>query len=206
MIEVNAKVDRISNKKVESMLEVQRPSSLKDGLGYIKESSSSDLKISAKGLKSVKFISAKTREEKEKSDDSLNEKKRKELAPKTPKVKETTSTSTRKGKAMTKSHPKKQRGPQTPHLCHHCGARGHTRPNCFMLHALKKNDPPRVSSSLSNNDGLLKQVVAVLSPIATHLSVPCNSHGNPNPNSNLTPCSTPSRRGCPTWVRRGSQT
>ena len=26
------------------------------------------------------------------------------------------------------------------HVCHHCGVQGHTRPNCFKLHALKKVD------------------------------------------------------------------
>ena len=26
------------------------------------------------------------------------------------------------------------------HMCHHCGVQGHTRPNYFKLHALKKAD------------------------------------------------------------------
>ena len=170
VIKANAKVDRISNKKLDSMLEAQRPSSLKAGFGHTRESSSIDPKISAEGLKSVKFVSAKTSEEKEKSNDSQDEKRRKELAPKTPKGKETTSTSTGKGKAVTKSLPKKQSGLQTSYLCHHCGARGHIRPNCFKLYALKKNDASHASSSSSNNEGLLKQVVDVLSSIATRLS------------------------------------
>ena len=38
-----------------------------------------------------------------------------------------------KGKSLSKS----QRGHQTHHFCHHCGVRGHTRPNCHKLHALK---------------------------------------------------------------------
>ena len=103
---------------------------------------------------------------------------------------------------MTKSLPKKQRGLQTPYLCHHYGARGHIRPNCFKLYALKKNDASHASSSSSNNEGLLKQVVDVLSSIATHLSGPNNLRGNPNPNS--TPRGTP-RKGRPTWMRSGSQ-
>lgn len=104
---------------------------------------------------------------------------------------------------MTKSLPKKQRGPQTPYLFHHCSTRDHTRPNCFKLHALKKNDAPHASSSSPNNDGLLKQVVDVLLSIVTYLSRPSKSHGNPNTNS--TPHGTPSLRVHPTWVRRGSQ-
>ena len=43
---------------------------------------------------------------------------------------------TEKGKSL----PKNQRGPRVKHLCHHCGAQGHTRPNCFNVHALKKAD------------------------------------------------------------------
>ena len=41
-------------------------------------------------------------------------------------------------KAKGKSLPKNQRGPQVKHFCHHCGIHGHTRPNCFKLHALKR--------------------------------------------------------------------
>ena len=44
-----------------------------------------------------------------------------------------------KGKLL----PKNQRGPQVKHMCHHCGVQGHTRPNCFKLHALKKADSMR---------------------------------------------------------------
>ena len=34
------------------------------------------------------------------------------------------------------------------HVCHHCGAQGHTRPNCFKLHALKKVDSMHGQESL----------------------------------------------------------
>ena len=45
-----------------------------------------------------------------------------------------------KPKEKGKSLPKNQKGPQVKHVCHHCGIQGHTRPNCFKLHALKKAD------------------------------------------------------------------
>ena len=45
-----------------------------------------------------------------------------------------------KPKAKGKSPLKPQRGPQVQHFCHHCGVRGHTRPNCYKLYALKKAD------------------------------------------------------------------
>ena len=46
-----------------------------------------------------------------------------------------------------KSLPKNQRGPQVKRLCHHCSVQGHTRLNCFKLHALKKVDSMRGQES-----------------------------------------------------------
>ena len=43
-------------------------------------------------------------------------------------------------KAKGKSLPKSQRGPQTLYFCHHCGIRGHTRPNCHKFRALKNGN------------------------------------------------------------------
>ena len=45
-----------------------------------------------------------------------------------------------KPKKKGKSLPKSQRGPQEKHFCHHCGMQGYTRPNCFKLQALKRDD------------------------------------------------------------------
>ena len=45
-----------------------------------------------------------------------------------------------KPKAKGKSLRKPQRGPQVQHFRHHCGVQGHTRPNYYKLHALKKMD------------------------------------------------------------------
>ena len=39
-----------------------------------------------------------------------------------------------------KSLPKRQRGPQTQHYCHHFGVLGHTKPNYYELQALKNAD------------------------------------------------------------------
>ena len=59
-------------------------------------------------------------------------------------------------KARGKSFPKSQRGPQTQHYCHHCGIRGHTRPNCHKLWALK-NDSSQRPGGQRNGKGNLKQ-------------------------------------------------
>ena len=71
----------------------------------------------------MKFVSAKV-VEKPKIEISIIEKK--DIEPK----------SKAKGKSLTKS----QRGSQVKHFCYHCGIRGHTRPNCFKFHALKRAD------------------------------------------------------------------
>ena len=56
-----------------------------------------------------------------------------------------------KPKAKGKSLPKSQRGPQVQHYCHHCGVRGHTRPNYYKLHALKKADSQRLRGQGEGN-------------------------------------------------------
>ena len=61
-----------------------------------------------------------------------------------------------KPKAKVKSLPKSQRGPQTQHFFHHCEIRGHTRPNCHKLQALKNTSSQRPSGQ-RNGKGNLKQ-------------------------------------------------
>ena len=48
-----------------------------------------------------------------------------------------------KPKAKGKSLSKAQSSPQIQHFCHHCGIKGHTRPNCHKLQALKNAGPQR---------------------------------------------------------------
>ena len=123
IIQANVKVEGISTKKLDNVLSSQKSSHDKTGLSYTEEGSSS-----SEPKKEVKFVSAK------------NVKKLKEVKPEieTPAVVKRTIGA--KPKEKGKSLPKNQRGPQVKHLCHHYGAQGHTRPNCFKLHALKKAD------------------------------------------------------------------
>ena len=99
-------------------------------MGYTEEGSSS-----SEPKKEVRFVSAK------------NEEKLKEVKHEieTPVVVKRTIGA--KPKEKGKSLPKNQRGPQIKHLCHHCGIQGHTRPNCFKLHALKNADSMRGQES-----------------------------------------------------------
>ena len=121
IIQANVKVERISTKKLDNVLSSKKSSHDKTGLGYTGERSSS-----SKPKKEVRFVSAR------------NVKKLKEVKPEieTPTVVKRTIGVTPKENSL----PKNQRGPQVKHLCHYCGVQGHTRPNCFKLHALKKVD------------------------------------------------------------------
>ena len=126
IIQANVKVECISTKKLDNVLSSQKYSHDRTSLGYTGEgSSNSELK------KEIRFVSAK------------NDEKLKEVKPET----ETPAVVKRnigaKSKEKGKSLPKNQRGPQVKHLCHHCGAQGHTRSNCFKFHALKKADSMR---------------------------------------------------------------
>ena len=78
-----------------------------------------------------------------------------------------------KSKAKGKLLPKSQRGPQVKHFCHHCGIRGHTRPNCFKFHSLKRADSthaqgnerrmPKGKKAKGENDGqLIRDVMEIL--------------------------------------------
>ena len=126
IIQANVKVENISTKKLDNVLSSQKPSHDKTGLCYTGEGSSS-----SEPKKEVRFILA------------MNEEKLKEVKPEieTPAVVKRTIGA--KSKEKWKSLPKNQTGPQVKHLCHHCGIQGHTRPNCFKLHALKKADSMR---------------------------------------------------------------
>ena len=127
MIQANPKVEWVSSKKLDEVLAHQKPFSDKSGLGYTEESSSS-----ANVSKGMKFVKAKEpmvatpTVEKGKF-----EKKPKVVAqqvltkPPNPVV--------AKFEAKGKSLPKSQRGLQTQHFFHHCGIRGHTRPNYHKL-------------------------------------------------------------------------
>ena len=137
MIRANAKVERLSSKKLDEVLPHQKPFSDKSGLGYTKESS-----LSAKVSKDMKFGKAKepmvaiTTVEKVKAKKKWNVTNQWFLTKPSKQV-------VVKPKGKGKSLPKSQRGPRTQHFCHHCGIQGHTRPNCHKLQALKNASAQR---------------------------------------------------------------
>ena len=130
IIQANVKVKRISTKKLDNVLSSKKSSHDKTGLGYTVEGSSS-----SKPKKEVRFVSTK------------NEEKLKEMKPEIETPAAVKRTISAKPKEKGKPLPKNQKGPLVKHVCHHCGIQGHTRPNCFKLHALKKADSMRGQES-----------------------------------------------------------
>ena len=121
VVQANAKVERVSSKKLDEVLAHQKPFSDKSRLGYASESSSS-----IKVTKDMKFVKAKEPMVVTTNADKVKLEKKKNLTnqqfmtkpPKQLVVKP-------KGKG--KSLPKSQRGLRTQHFCHHCGLQGQTK-------------------------------------------------------------------------------
>ena len=143
-------MEPIASKKLDEVLAYQKPSSDRSDLGYTNESS-----LSANVPKERKFVKAKELVittplvENVKVEKKTNVVAQKVLTkPPNPFVAKLKA----KGKSLLKS----QRGPQTQHFCHHCGIRGHTRPNCHKLQALKNASSQRLKGQ-GNGEGNRKQ-------------------------------------------------
>ena len=131
MIQTNAKVKRISSKKLDEVLAHQKPFFDKNGLGCTRESNSS-----ANISKDMKFVKGKEPVVAIITAEKVKAEKKRNVTDQQVVIKPPNQ-SVVKPKAKGKSLPKSQRVPRTKHLCHHCGLQGHTRPNCHKLKALK---------------------------------------------------------------------
>ena len=131
VIQANAKVERVTTKKLDDVLSQQKLFSDKGGLGYIGESNSAtNLSKEVKFVKAKELMVAVKNAEKVKLEKKNNVTDQRFMT-KPPKQ------SVVKPKGKGKSFPKSQRGSGTQHFCHHCGIQGHTRPNCHKLQVLK---------------------------------------------------------------------
>ena len=136
-MQANAKIERVSTKKLNDVISSQKHFSDKSGLGYTEGSSSS-----GNITKEVKFIKAK---------ESV------EVVPtaEKPKIKEKRNVENQRmlnnphnqsvgmSESRTKSRPRPQRGPRLNYMCHHCGLQGHTRSNCQKLREMNNATAPR---------------------------------------------------------------
>ena len=137
VVQANAKVERVSTKKLDDVLSHKKPFSDKIELGYTEESSST-VNIS----KEVKFMKAKEPVVVAPTMEKAKVEKKKTVADQRVPNKPCNQSVVR-SEVRVKSLPRSQRGPKTNHVCHHCGLQGHTRPNCHKLRALKNASDQR---------------------------------------------------------------
>ena len=136
-MQANANIERVSTKKLNDVISSQKQFLNKSRLGYTGGSSSS-----GSVTKKVKFIKAKEQievspiaekskmEEKRNVDDQrmLNNSRKQSVG---------------KSESRAKSRPRSQRGPRSNYVCHHCGLKGYSRPNCQKLRAMNNASAPR---------------------------------------------------------------
>ena len=130
VVQANAKVKRVSIKKLNDVLSHKKSFSDKTGLGYTRESS-----LAMNIFKKVKFVKAKEPIVVTPNVEKPKVEKKKNVANQQV-LKKPRNQSVARSEARAKSLPRSQRGLRTNHVCHHCGFQGHTRPNCHKLRAL----------------------------------------------------------------------
>ena len=130
VVQANAKIEKVSAKKLDEVLSQQKLFFDRTGLGYTGESSST-MNIS----KEVKFMKAKELVVVAPTVEKAKVEKKKIMADKKVLNKPRNQSMVR-SEARGKSLPRSQRGSRTNHVCHHCGLQGHTRPKCHKLRAL----------------------------------------------------------------------
>ena len=124
VVQANAKVERVSSKKLDEVLAYQKPFSDRSGLGYTGEVS-----LVVNISKEIKFVKAKEPVVETSVVEKVKPKKKRNVTDQQFLTKPPNQ-SVVKPKGKGKSLPKSQRGSRTQHFCHHCGIPGHIRPNC----------------------------------------------------------------------------
>ena len=124
-MQANAKIEKVSTKKLNDVNASQKQFSDKSSLGYIGGSSSS-----GSVTKEVKFI---------------KDKEQIEVSPTTekPKMEEKRNVD---DKRMVNNFHKQSMGrseSRAKSVCHHCGLQGHTRPNCQKMRVMNNASAPR---------------------------------------------------------------
>ena len=136
-VQANAKIERVSTKKLNDVISSQKQFSDKSELGYTEGSSSS-----GSVTKEVKFITAKEQievspiAEKPKMEEKRNVDEQRMLN-------NFRKQSVGRFESRAMSCPRSQRGPRSNYVCHHCGLQGHTRLNCQKLRAMNNASAPR---------------------------------------------------------------
>ena len=144
VVRANAKIKRVSTKKLNDVISSQKQFSDKFGLGYTGESS-----LSRNVTKEVKFVKAKELIEFAPTIEKPMIERKKNVADQRI-LNKPRNQFVGRFESRAKSRPRPQKGPRLNHVCHHCGLQGHTQPNCPKLRAINNASAPR--SRRSRND------------------------------------------------------
>ena len=115
VVQANAKIERVSTKKLDNVISFQKHFSNKSGLGYTIGSSSS-----ANDIKEMKFVKARELVVAASTPKKVKDEKKKNVANQRV-LNKPRNQSVVRTKAKEKSLHKSQRGPRVQHFCHHCG-------------------------------------------------------------------------------------
>ena len=134
LVQVRAQLERTSSAKLDNMLSIQKSTSDRTGLGYGLSFSNITSSSTTVFVPPANYVKIENNEIKtELVSENLDKGKSILRAP--PKlekkdVKNPTTKKTNSQKPKQKKH----------HLCHHCGAAGHTRPNCYKWLATQQSN------------------------------------------------------------------
>ena len=137
VVQANAKIERVSTKKLNDVISSQKQFLDKSDLGYTGGSSSL-----GSVTKEVKFIKAKEQIEVSPTAEKPKMEERKNVDDKQM-VNNSHKQSMGRSESRAKSRPRSQRSLRSTYVCHHCGLQGHTRPNCQKLRAMNNASAPR---------------------------------------------------------------
>ena len=209
VVQANAKVERVSTKKLDDVFSSQKTFSEKTGLGYTREISSA-MNIS----KEVKFVKAKKPVIVTPTVEKANVEKKKNVSDQRV-LNKPRNQSVVRSEVKAKSLPQSQRGPRMNHLCHHCGLQGYTRPNCHKLRALKNASDQRsrgprndkrtwaVESSRDRNSDLgMINVMKMIDAFTNYLESFNRRFESPNSRTQSYRDITPNT--CDVWVKKGT--
>ena len=167
LFQVRAQLERTSSAKLDDMLSIQKSASDRIGLGYGLFSSniaSSSTTVFVPPANNVKTENNKIKTElaSEKLD------KGKSILGVSPKLEKKDVKNPRAKKANSQKPKQKKQ-----HLCHHCGAAGHTRPNCYKWLATQQSN----SMIASRNQNQLQSSLAPLGDLLKALMFLSNLNG-----------------------------
>ena len=137
VVQANAKIERVSTKKLNDVISSQKQFLNNSGLGYTGgSSSSSNVTKEVKFIKAEEQIEVSSTVEKPKMEEKRNVDDQQMLN-------NSRKQSVGRFESRAKSRPRSQRGPRLNYVCHHCELQEHTQPNYQKLRVMNNAGAPR---------------------------------------------------------------